>query len=356
MIQHRCSTTIPPLLFFGLGALFLACPQAAKSGFDSGLALCVHSLAPALFPFFVVSSLVVASPGSETLGLPLRPLCRIFRLKSEAAPLALLLSWLGGYTVCMQVLAQYRAGGRLSAKEADLLAMLGFCSGPGFVVGCVGGILLGSPRFGFALYTMQLLANLPAAALLAPLAGRGRGGGKTEETPCAPGGGADLAEAINGSVSALLSVCGCVIFFSAVCALLHRLLPLGSASAPFLSALFEVTSGCAAFVQAGGAYACYGLGLCLSLPGLSVLCQLMVLCKGQVSLRLLALSRGLHMAFLQLLLAVWMRLNPGTAPVFSSLNKRVIVLHRGAPDTVFLLFVFLCTVLYKASKTQYNKR
>lgn len=40
--------------------------------------------------------------------------------------------------------------------------MLGCCSGPGFVVGYIGGLLLGSTSLGALLYAGQLAANLLA--------------------------------------------------------------------------------------------------------------------------------------------------------------------------------------------------
>ena len=46
--------------------------------------------------------------------------------------------------------------------------MLGCCSGPGFVVGYIGGLLLGSTSLGALLYAGQLAANLLALYRMAP--------------------------------------------------------------------------------------------------------------------------------------------------------------------------------------------
>ena len=45
-----------------LGVLLLAAPEAAAEGFASGTALCLASVLPALFPFFVVCELLMAAP------------------------------------------------------------------------------------------------------------------------------------------------------------------------------------------------------------------------------------------------------------------------------------------------------
>ena len=65
-----------------LGVLVLAEPQAAKQGFASGTALCLDSVLPALFPFFVVCELLMAVPPPAVL---LRPLQRVLGLESAEA-------------------------------------------------------------------------------------------------------------------------------------------------------------------------------------------------------------------------------------------------------------------------------
>ena len=54
------------------GALVLAAPQAAAAGFASGTALCLQSVLPALFPFFVVCELLTTAPLPHFLLRPCR--------------------------------------------------------------------------------------------------------------------------------------------------------------------------------------------------------------------------------------------------------------------------------------------
>ena len=60
-----------------LGILLLAAPEAAAEGFASGTALCLASVLPALFPFFVVCELLTAAPPPARR---LRPLQRLVGL------------------------------------------------------------------------------------------------------------------------------------------------------------------------------------------------------------------------------------------------------------------------------------
>ena len=117
--------------FLGLTILLLCNPAAAASGFAQGVSLCLHTLLPALFPFFVTCSMVASAS----------------RQKGSFWT-ALFLSGLGGYAVCASLVRDLLTQGKLSKRDAQLLFMLGCCSGPGFVIGCIGGQMLGSVRTG----------------------------------------------------------------------------------------------------------------------------------------------------------------------------------------------------------------
>ena len=123
-----------------------------------------------------------------------------------------------------------------------------------------------------------------------------------------------------------------------------------------MSALLEISSGCAAFAALGGLWALYGLCFCLSVPGLSVFCQLAALLGGRVPLRRLLASRLLHLAFLQGLVRLCAPALPGALEAVSTLSSRVIVMRRLPPDAGAICFVFLCCTLYKLRKTLYNRQ
>ena len=94
------------------GVLVLAVPEAATRGFAGGTALCLQSVLPALFPFFVVCELLTAAPPPAVL---LRPMQRVLGLESAETARALLLSWVGGYAVCAAGRAAVRCGAHYAA-------------------------------------------------------------------------------------------------------------------------------------------------------------------------------------------------------------------------------------------------
>ena len=310
-------------LALALSGLLLARPQAAAQGFAAGLKLCGGSLLPALFPLFVVCGLL--GPLAPALGWPLRPLMRLCGIRSPRAPAVLVLGWCGGYAVCAQQIAALRKTGELPPRDAALLLLLGCCSGPGFVVGCIGGQLFGSVALGLLMYGLQ---ELPA--------GQGSSQQKSVTFP----------QAISNAVQSSLTVCGCAVFCRVVGSVLGQGMPDGAR--PYLNAALEISAGCADFAAAGSVA---GVCLCLSLLGASVLAQLAALLQGTVPLGLLLAARVLHFMFLQGLLHLCIPLVPGQAAVFTSLAPQVVVMKRTAWDTALAIAFFLCAALYQLYKT-----
>ena len=263
--------------------------------------------------------------------------------RAKYRPAVLVLGWCGGYAVCAQQIAALRKTGELPPRDAALLLLLGCCSGPGFVVGCIGGQLFGSVALGLLLYGLQLAANLAAAACLVPFlpkqelpAGQGSSQQKSVTFP----------QVISNAVQSSLTVCGCAVFCRVVGSVLGQGMPDGARL--YLNAALEISAGCADFAAAGSVA---GVCLCLSLLGASVLAQLAALLQGTVPLGLLLAARVLHFVFLQGLLHLCLPLVPGQAAVFTSLAPQVVVMKRTAWDTALAIAFFLCAALYQLYKT-----
>lgn len=329
---------VVPAAALCLSGLLLAHPHAAAVGFSQGITLCVHTLLPALFPFFVTCSLVTAS-------------CS----RKSSFAVSLLLSWLGGYAVCAGLVHDLHAQGKISPRKAQLLLLLGCCSGPGFVIGSVGGQMLGSITIGLILYAAQLAANLLCVPVLWPLIARRTTDRLPEATTSSPAAASGtLSAAIVGAVNSCLCVGGTVIFFRILQALWMETFPSLSFLSPVVCAVLEISAGCADFAQRGGPLALPGICLCMSALGISVFTQLHAIVRGTADLRLLLLSRLLHIPVMALIVHLAVRVLPVQAAVFSSLAPRVIAVNRVSPDAALVVFLFLCAVLYKIRKKNYN--
>ena len=138
----------------------VAFPTDTAEAARNGLLLCAQVIIPSLFPFFVLSGVVIETGLVHWIGRALEGVMRpIFRVNGAGAT-ALALGVIGGYPVgatCAISLYEKRLCTKTEAER-----LLGFCnnSGPGFILGAVGiGIFL-DMRVGILLYGIHILACL----------------------------------------------------------------------------------------------------------------------------------------------------------------------------------------------------
>ena len=191
----------------------------------------------------------------------------------------------GGYAVCAHNTAALRQGGRLDNARAQRFLVLGCCSSPGFVIGCVGGQLLGSVARRRSAVRAAAGGQPALRRAARPLAAPAR---KAQGPRCPaslhPPQQSSFSDAVSQAADSCLHLCGCVVFFRTISGVISRFLPPGLQ--PLLSAALEISAGCADLAARGGAAALYGCCACLSLLGFSVYVQMQGILQGCVPLRL----------------------------------------------------------------------
>ena len=90
-----------------------------QTGLREGLVLCGGPLLLSLFPFLVVSSLLMQCPASDLLAVPFRPLARGIGVHSPCAARVLMIGFFGGFAPAANAAAQAVRTGQLTAREAD---------------------------------------------------------------------------------------------------------------------------------------------------------------------------------------------------------------------------------------------
>lgn len=85
------------LMALAAGLLPFAAPDACAQALREGLALCGGPLLLSLFPFLIVSTLLIQCPAADVLGLPFCPVARLIGVRAPAAGRVLLIGSLGGF-------------------------------------------------------------------------------------------------------------------------------------------------------------------------------------------------------------------------------------------------------------------
>lgn len=199
-------------------AALVAAPDQAITGAKDGLTLCFNVIVPSLFPFFVLSSLVVDLGLAAYLGRALENLMRpLFRVSGSCAA-AVALGFIGGYPIGARTALQLYQQGLCSKTEAERL--LAFCnnSGPAFILGVVGAGVFGDSRVGLLLYLTHALASLLVGLLFRFYGGSEKRHFQTAQSkpiqaltvPTA------FTSAVTRSLQSTLNICAFVVFFSVV--------------------------------------------------------------------------------------------------------------------------------------------
>ena len=129
-----------------------------------GLTLCSGPLLLSLYPFLVVSALLIQCPLGDVLALPFRSVAWLVGVYAPCAARVLLVGFLGGFAPAANASAEAVRSGQMTPEEAACV-----CSGPSFVILTVGQTLLGSTEVGVLLFLAQITANYLCAALLSRL-------------------------------------------------------------------------------------------------------------------------------------------------------------------------------------------
>ena len=318
-------------------ALLLAFPGQSLEGARKGVSLCLDLIIPSLFPFFVLSSLLIATGFASMCARLLSGLLSpLFGVGGSGAA-ALLLGAVGGYPVGARTLSQMVKTGECSEAEARRLSL--FCNncGPAFFIGAVGAGVFGSREAGMVLLganlTAALLVGLIARIIGGKLPPSNKRAGSTSKP--FPGVWQAFPDSVQSAFSASLGVCAYVILFSVLIMLLDRIgwgtvlteklsgrLPMERGSVllrALLTGLLEMSTGTAALAEGAASPAALPLaGFLLGWGGLSVFCQTLPFWReaGVPSLPYLGakLGQGLISAGI---VAVWVHFFPLTVPVMA---------------------------------------
>ena len=266
--------------------LILRNAEAAVEYMGRGLLLCARTVIPSLFPFMVVSELLVESGAGEAFGrLFSRIMRRVFGL-SGAGVSAVILGSMCGFPIGPRTAVSLYDRHAISREECEHL--LTFTANPSsaFLVTGVGLSLFGDRRLGIILYGVVLGSAFFVGFLARFFLRRPTGEEKQPHYPRGfhPVGIEAFTSAVSSSAGGMTTVCAYVVFFSAITGALGEALDgrLGEMGFSLLSGLFEMTGG----ISAASTLSSRQIGLVLTAAlagwsGLSVHCQVIALCGGR---------------------------------------------------------------------------
>ncbi len=297
--RDRCTARASSVVLLACALVLLAYSDAAGEAGYAALKLCASVIVPSLFPYMVISSLLVLSgAATEIGGWFARPVRYLFHLPGCAGS-AFLLGALCGFPVGAKTACELHENGSLTRQECERLIAIANNTGPSFVIEVVGAHLWGSRGMGLTIYLSQIASAALIGWVDARLSPPGAEHGHVQSVTLTAS--RDwlrcLSQAISSSARAVLSVCGFIVFFGVASSLSEMLLVrlhLGAA-APYISALLEFSGGAARAADLGGVRGAFLTGFAVGWSGISIFAQ----CKSftaphGIGLRHTALCKGIQ--------------------------------------------------------------
>lgn len=205
-------TTRIRAIFAAVGMLLLILDsKTALTGAQDGIALCIKSVIPSLFPFFVLSIMLTGALAGREIFF-MKQLGKLCRMPCGSESL-LLVGLIGGYPVGAQSIARAYEAGQL--QKADAHRLLGFCSnaGPSFIFGMLGS-MFSAPEKVWLLWLVHILSAVFVGMLLP--------GKNTESAAMPKGKPVDLPNSLNLAAHVMAGVCGWIILFRIAAAFISR--------------------------------------------------------------------------------------------------------------------------------------
>lgn len=250
---------------FALIICFIVFSVRAKAQALEGMKLCLNVIVPTLLPILILTNTIIKSSSRVFLETVFSPLARLLRLP-KCACCALILGLIGGYPTGAILSNELFNLHLIDNQTAKRLLRCSFCGGVAFIITAVGTIHLNSTKTGIIIYTVNVLSSIiicVADGIIHPNTNK-----STQEYSIGSQSFCDaLINSIECSTKSVAVMCGCIVFFSAICGLVS--IP------PFAMPLIEITNGIFKFNGSISLpYLCFFLsfgGLCIHLQILNVI-------------------------------------------------------------------------------------
>lgn len=199
-----------------LCSIIIIMPQASASGVITGLKFCSEILIPSLFPFMVLSSLIIKTGLSEKVGEIFSPIIKnLFHLPSCTAT-TIILSLIGGYpTGAIGVNELYRQK-KITQKQAEQMLLFTVCAGPAFVLNAVCAQFSSNKIIGPIILASQIISAI-VLGMLSGLFYKENASNVVKKTKsCQNSLSTALVKSCLDAATAMFNMCAFVILFSAL--------------------------------------------------------------------------------------------------------------------------------------------
>ena len=220
-VSRRIAYTVVIIVF----VLFFIETEAVIEHVKKGMSLCARNVIPALFPFTVLSAVIVDLGFSDLVARsPLKLLGRVFGTGGAGATVPVMGALCGFPIGAMTAVRLFRRGD-ITKDEVSRLMLFSNNPSPAFLLGTIGSSFWSCRRFGALLYVLQLLSAMLIAALCTLFWGGKHGESIKKKDSTNVARVSDIfVRAISDSAISTLNICSLILFFAALVGVLGTVL------------------------------------------------------------------------------------------------------------------------------------
>ena len=321
----------------------------------TGLILCSRMVIPSLFPFMVISELIVKSGLGNIIGNILGyPIEKVFGI-SRSSSCAVLMGILCGFPIGAKTIVSLLDNQEIDEKEASQL--LTFCNNPssGFIISAIGVSLYSNKKIGIILYIITIVNAILIGIIQNYLSPPNHAAHNHKSKKLLPITSIFTTAVINSSYG-IIYVCGYVVFFSAIIGCLSRMLSplkLSDITLSLIYGFLELSGGVSLSANLG----ITTLGLCLTAfiigwSGLSVHFQVISVCsKYNILFKNYFIAKFFHAIMNSVSIFILFKSFPS---IFKSSIESTVSLHVTNNKYIIFIFVLFVFSIFHSKKTNKN--
>ena len=167
-MKAKIQSVIIILLLISMLITFFIIPSSIMESVSFAISIWKDSLIPSLFPFFIVTDLLIQYGFIELIGELLKNVMnKFFHLPGEAS-FVLIGSLISGFPSSSKYIKELLESNKIDENEANYLLKFNHFSNPLFVIGTIGIMLLNNKKVGLLILCIHILSNFVIAIIYRP--------------------------------------------------------------------------------------------------------------------------------------------------------------------------------------------
>ena len=228
---------------------FVLCASSAIPETAEALKTFLFIVLPSVFPLCVLSDWIVRTGAFRLTGRLFAPLMKPLFGVSGTGALSIMTGLIGSYPTAAKTTAQLYKNGEITYEEALKLSAFTNNAGPLFIIGVLGTNMLRSTTLGVILWCIHVTASLLTGILMGKFYRNRHTSLNRKPIPLVEVKKQNpfllLSSSIASAMETMIPVCGTVLFFASLCAMIEAIQMKELQSVGNLLSMFlEMTTGC----------------------------------------------------------------------------------------------------------------